>query len=203
MFGSPSFVFAIWLCVVAIVGLTGVYDGAQPQAIGLTIASGTILILLLNRFNKTFRERFDSISIEQFICWHAIRAPIGAAFLAMASEGLLPELFANRAGYGDLFAAFSGLAVIAYVTLMKSNRWCVTVLIIWNIVGLIDLFSAVGTGIYCETTAATSMTWIVRLPLLLVPTFILPVLFSTHIIMLKRLFANGFGSENLPSPNLH
>lgn len=86
MLQTPAFVFACLLCVIAIVGLTRVYDTAPPQAIGMTIVCGTLLILALTKFNKTFRGVIDSISTDQLICWHAIRAPIGAAFLVWPAK---------------------------------------------------------------------------------------------------------------------
>lgn len=193
---TPNFIFGIWLCVVALIGMTRVYDSAPPQAIGLTIVAGTTLILLLHRFSTTFRAQMDKVSTEQLVCWHAIRAPIGAGFLVMASEGLLPDLFAERAGYGDLIAAISGMLVVCIVSLNQSRRLHFGLLMTWSIVGLIDLLVAVGTGIYMAFTVTNSMIWIARLPLLLVPTFILPVLFSSHFIIFGRLLRSDFDPKN-------
>lgn len=193
---TPAFIFASALCVIALVGLTRVYDAAPPQAIGITIVCGTLLILALSNFNKKFRSVIESISIEQLICWHAIRAPIGAAFLVMASEGLLPDMFAERAGYGDLFTAISGVLVVAFfaAATFKVKK---PVYLLWNAIGIIDLLLAVGTGIYLGFQEVNEMVWIARLPLLLVPTFILPVLFSTHFIMFYRLLRGASESSTV------
>jgi hypothetical protein len=190
MLKTPSFLFAFWLCVIAIVGLSRVYDSAPPQAIGLTVAFGTLAILVLSRYSKTFSQEMGSISIERLICWHAIRAPIGAGFLVMSTEGLLPPLFANRAGYGDIFAAITGVLVVAFGASTMNQRAKSLTYIAWNILGLADLFLAVGTGISLAIQVPGSMIWIARMPLLVVPAFILPVLFATHAIMLKRLFGS-------------
>lgn len=187
MLQTPSFAFAFWLCLVAVVGLARIYDAAPPQAIGLTIALGTLAILVLSKLNHRFGDELKSVSTERLICWHAIRAPIGAGFLVMASEGLLPDLFANRAGYGDMLTAISGVAVVAICAPLANQRSKAFTYIIWNLLGLTDLLLAVTTGIYMAFRIPDSMIWIARLPLLLVPAFILPVLFATHIMMLKRL----------------
>lgn len=163
------------------------YDTAPPQMIGLTVISGTLLILALAKFNRKFRDSFNAIATEQLICWHAIRAPIGAAFLVMASEEMMPDLFAKRAGYGDIFIAITGVLAVAIIATMSNNKLTVPVYLVWNILGLVDLLLAVGTGIYLALHIPDSMIWIARLPLLLVPTFILPVLFATHFIMIGRL----------------
>ncbi len=169
------------------VGLTRIYDTVPPQVIGLTIAGGTLAILALSRFNQRFRNSLNANTVEQLICWHSIRAPIGAAFLVFASEGMLPDLFANRAGYGDMFTALTGISAIACCARMNNQRLKSLVYLVWNIIGLADLLMAVGTGVYLAFQIPDSMIWIARLPLLLVPTFILPVLFATHVIMLQRL----------------
>jgi len=196
MLQTPAFIFACSLCVIAVVGLTRVYETAPPQAVGLTVAGGTLLLLALSKFHEQFRSRLDSITTEQLICVHSIRAPIGAAFLVMASEGLLPRLFANRAGYGDMLTAILGLLAVALCTALVNPRSRATVYIVWNLFGLADLLLAVGTGIYLALQIPDSMIWITRLPLLLVPTFVLPILFATHIIMLQRLVASRVSSRS-------
>lgn len=112
----------------------------------------------------------------------------------MASEDLLPDLFANRAGYGDMLTAMTGVLLVAASTVFTNQRVKTLAYITWNFIGLADLLLAVGTGIYLALQISDSMIWITRLPLLLVPTFILPILFATHIIMLQRLF--GAPSEH-------
>ena len=165
----------------------------------MTVIGGTSVILLLHRFLPPFRESLDALSLEQLICIHSIRAPIGAAFLVMSQEGLFPPLFANRAGYGDLFIALTGLSVIAFATNLKTTRLRRGLYFIWNIIGLFDLLIALGTGIYLATNESDSMVWISRLPLLVVPTFILPVLFSTHFLMLGRILKKQPNSPSVPS----
>lgn len=194
----PAFLAAASLCTIALVGLTRVYEQLPPQAVGMTVACGTSTILLLHRFIPTFRESLDAISLEQMICMHSIRAPIGAAFLVMSQEGLFPPLFSNRAGYGDLFTALMGLAIVGLATNLKNARSRSALYLSWNIIGLIDLLVALGTGIYLATTQSDSMIWISRLPLLVVPTFILPVLFSTHFLMLGRILRGGANNRPVP-----
>lgn len=192
----PAFLAAISLCLIAILGLTRVYEQLPPQAVGMTVIGGTSIILLLHRFLPTFRKSLDALSLEHLICIHSIRAPIGAAFLIMSQEGLFPPLFANRAGYGDLFTALSGLTVVGFATILKKTRSRRALYLIWNIIGLVDLLIALGTGIYLATNQSDSMVWISRLPLLVVPTFILPVLFATHFLMLGRILKKQTASPS-------
>jgi hypothetical protein len=65
MLQNFAFVFSCWLCLVAIVGMARVYDTAPLQAIGLTVAFGTLAILALARFNRKLHEEMESISTER------------------------------------------------------------------------------------------------------------------------------------------
>ena len=192
----PIYLAAIFMCAIAVIGLLRVYDTLPPQAIGVTIVVVTSSILCLYFYNATFRNRIDLIPNADLICWHAIRAPIGAAFLVMAQEQLLPTLFATRAGYGDIAVAFAGCGVVGLGT---NGRKCVIadkrIHLLWNVFGLCDLLIAVGTGLYLGLSIPNSMDWIARLPLLMVPMFIVPLLLSTHVIMLIRLLTNAKPAE--------
>lgn len=181
------FLLAVSLCLVALVGLTRWYEELPPQAVGLTVVFGTGAILCLYRFLKPFRESVDALTLDELVCLHSVRAPIGASFLVMSHEGLFPALFANRAGYGDLCVALSGLLVVAIASRLTNITSQKILYSIWNVVGLVDLSVALGTGIYLATSQPDSMIWISRLPLLVVPILILPLLFSTHFLMLARI----------------
>lgn len=183
----PIFLASAFLCLIALVGLTRIFDSLPPQAIGVSIDVVTIAILILYRFRSSFRERLELLQLEELICWHAIRAPIGAAFLVMSQEGLLPSLFATRAGYGDIAIAIAGLVAVGLALHLENSKLKTRLFILWNVLGLLDLLFAVGTGLFLGVTNPGSMDWIARLPLLLVPTFIVPLLLSTHVIMLYRL----------------
>jgi hypothetical protein len=185
---TPTFIAAIALCVITVVGLSRIFEQFPAPVIGLVLALGTLLFVFLHSASPNFRAVFDWISTERLMCWHTVRAPIGAAFLIMASEGLLPELFAKRAGWGDIFVAFSGMIVVVAGLSQGFSRWRTMTYVMWNVIGFLDLLLAVGTGIYLANTDLNSMIWMTRLPLLLVPCFVLPILFGTHIVMLMRLF---------------
>jgi hypothetical protein len=144
MLQNFAFVFSCWLCLVAIVGMARVYDTAPLQAIGLTVAFGTLAILALARFNRKLHEEMESISTERLMCWHAIRAPVGAAFLVMASEDLLPDLFAKRAGYGDILTALCGVLIVAISPVLGSQKAKSVTYFAWSIIGLADLVIAAG-----------------------------------------------------------
>lgn len=186
----PALSTSFALVAVAIIGLTRGFESVPPPVIAATVAAGTIGILLLVQFVQSFRKAFDSTSIETVILSHAMRAPLGVSFIIFSSFDMLPTAFASRAGYGDLAIAILGLIAVAVAPSMSrvSSR---RLYIGWNCLGLVDLFNAVGTGVYFALKTEGSMDWITRLPLLVVPTLALPYLFATHFLMLHRLVFAG------------
>lgn len=170
------------------VGLTGFYEKVPTQAIGVTIITGTALALLAYRCYPALNNQVQAISTENLILLHTIRAPIGGSFLILHAEGMMPEAFAMRAGWGDIAAAVLGVLIVLVASQLKNDRTRKGLYLFWSIFGLADLFVAVGTGLSLGIGDQSSMVWISRLPLLMVPTFVLPVLFSSHLIVLKRLW---------------
>ena len=184
----PYWILASFLLLSFVLGASKVYEFLPPQCVGITIALGTILFITLYIRVKSFRGFFEEISTSELILCHCIRVPIGGAFLFFGAEEMLPDLFAKNAGYGDIVTGFLGFICVVLVTYLKfPYRYT---FLLWSIIGIIDLFQAVGTGLYLATTIAGSMDWITRLPLILVPVVILPFLFGTHFIVAKRLLNN-------------
>jgi len=185
---KPSYIFSsLAFIVITIIGLLGVFEHLPQQAIGVTIVANTLAVLLLVNFIPQFNAEVQAISTENLILLHTIRAPIGAGFLIFYKHGMLPEAFALRAGWGDIVAAGLGVLVVLLSTQFRSQIIRNRLYLLWSVVGLADLLIAVGTGLSLGLADEASMVWITRLPLLLVPTCILPVLFSTHLIILKRI----------------
>lgn len=121
----------------------------------------------------------DKQTTEIAIFWlalpHTFRHP-GLVFLVPQLQvSTLPSAFAIPAAYGDLFAGI--LALLTMVAIKISWRIVIPLAWIFNIVGFVDLINALrqtnvveyfGTGWY-------------------IPTFIVPLLLVTHVLMFNRL----------------
>ena len=117
-------------------------------------------------------------SLQPFLLLHSFRH-IGLIFLADgAVKTPLPEAFAQPAAYGDLAAS-----VLAFVSLLALRRdWSLAVPLVWvfNLVGTLDLFNAVGRGVAHDAAAGMGATfWI--------PSIVVPALLVTHAIIFLLL----------------
>ena len=64
------------------------------------------------------------------------------------------------------------------------------VLLAWNVFGMLDLIVAVGTATFVVVRGdVPGMQPLLRLPLILVPIFAVPLLFATHVSLFRRLRA--------------
>ena len=93
----------------------------------------------------------------------------------------MPVEFAYRAGWGDILAATGALMLLPW----KDGPWFRRALSLWNVIGLVDLLLAVGTGAWLNATRPGSMIEIVTLPLALVLLWFVPVLLSSHLVLLR------------------
>jgi hypothetical protein len=117
---------------------------------------------------------------------HTFRMLDGAAFLIIMALGHLPALFALPAGLGDIIAGIAApLAArrLAQGTGRRAALW-------FNAFGMTDLITALTLGAvtaYQLVQVTPSGAPISELPLALVPTVGVPLLFAVHITSVSAL----------------
>jgi hypothetical protein len=174
----------VWLVLATAVGFTGVVGlfPAGPQLFALTL---TVAAVFVSTRVAAVRQSVDALPIQALVGIHVVRF-IGIAFLILGARGELSPLFAERAGWGDITTA-----TIASVLLLVGLARTIPrrALIAWNIFGVIDLIVAVTTaGFVVVRGDVPGMEPLLRLPLVLVPIFAVPLLFATHVALFRRLW---------------
>ena len=117
---------------------------------------------------------------------HSFRAFEGTAFLLMMALGHLPALFALPAGLGDIAAGLAAPLValrLADGTGRRAALW-------FNAFGMTDLISALTLGAltgYALVNVTPSGAPISQLPLALIPTAAVPLLFALHLTSVPAL----------------
>jgi hypothetical protein len=117
---------------------------------------------------------------------------IGLVFLWLYGKGLLPEQFAVPAGYGDLIIGLTA-PLVAFAVLMRATG-ARPLAVIWNLLGILDLAVAVGMGVlsapgpfrHVFTEPTTELLSV--FPLVLIPTFVVPLSVLLHLASLRRLW---------------
>ena len=114
---------------------------------------------------------------------------VGAVFLLLMAGGQMPALWALPAGIGDILIGVTAPWVASKLDAPGGRRRA----IIFNLLGLADLVVAVGLGMTTSagpaqlfhTTPTSDLA--TRFPLALVPTFLVPLAFTLHVVSLWQL----------------
>jgi hypothetical protein len=145
---------------------------------GIIIVVIQISLVILYISNKRVKEFCNSIPLKSITLFHVWRIFAGWVFLSFS--GILSPTFINNAAYGDIIAGFLALSVFVFGH-TKFNYY------LFNVIGLLDFFIAVGTGIALTITRDPLMGPLIDLPLIMIPLFGVPLSGITHFISLSQL----------------
>jgi hypothetical protein len=182
-----------WFILVVILAATRAlyYEhGLGTPGLGMAVALPIVILCITVVRRKSLRENFYSVPLWLLVGVHTVRV-LGVTFIILYAAGRLSAPFAPVAGWGDIFVGATAplVAWLAYrrITNARAIVW------IWNVIGIADLIAAVALGvtsspgplrfIFAEPGSAIMTT----LPWLLIPGFLVPLLFAVHIGIFIRL----------------
>jgi len=174
------FVFSLWASAAHVFKQSA---AAPPIALGISVAVPLLAFWVWFKASAGFREWALSLDPQALTIVQSWRIA-GFAFVALYVYGILPGIFANPAGWGDIFIGLTA----PWVALKLTDPRHRSAFIAWNVLGMLDLVTAVALGatsrlINAGGLAADAMT---VLPLSIVPTFLVPLFFIMHIIVIAR-----------------
>ena len=174
----------VWLGAATLIGASGALATMRGGPLVLGIILTMIAIAATTQFTNV-RSAVDAIPLRILIGIHALRF-IGIAFLVLSARGELSPVFGQRAGWGDVVVA--AIAVVLAVIGVRANGLRRRAVLAWNTLGMLDLLLAVVTaGVIIARGDSPGMEPLLRLPLILVPIFAVPVLLTTHVAVFRRL----------------
>lgn len=181
-------ILGVWTIVVQLLAYEGVFQreigGIPAVAINMAVVlAGLALSLALSPSLRGLLT--DQASLIRLHVWRLE----GALFLILMMTGHLPALFAIPAGVGDILIAITAPAVARGLASPAGHRRAV----IWNLLGMADLVVAVTLGVTTSPgvmrlfhTTPTS-EFITTFPLVLVPTFLVPLALTLHVVSVWQL----------------
>jgi hypothetical protein len=164
-------------------------------AVGLAAMVPILLFTLWFSASASFRQFALSLDPSRLTLLQSWRI-LGFTFVLLQAHAILPALFALPAGYGDMFIGMTA----TFVALKLANPTHRGAFIAWQLLGMADLVTAVGLGTTAQLFSphAGSMAAMTVLPLSLVPTFFVPLLFILHIICIAQARAWQGDLEHVP-----
>lgn len=182
-------IVVLWFLFSLSTVLLGVFsgDGLQPA---LLVVASVLLPLVIFCFAYAtavpFRRYILSLPLRWLILAQTVRV-IGGVFVVYFFMGLLPGLFAFPAGLGDVTIGLTA-PLVALILLSRNpfpKFWVVT----WNILGVLDLVTAVTLGILTSQSplglfaSKIGIQPLLSFPLGLIPAFGVPLTLLLHVIV--------------------
>jgi hypothetical protein len=183
-------VLVVWFLLALAGSLLGAFDSEPrpPLPLGLAAVVPVAVFAACYLTSVRFREFVSSLDLRILTAAQTWRVG-GIVFLLLHQQGALPGVFALPAGWGD-FAVGITAPVVAWYWKPPFPR---KTFLVWNVLGSLDLVTAVTLGVLASATPAGVLAGDVttrlmgRFPLSLIPTFFVPLLLIFHLISLIRV----------------
>jgi hypothetical protein len=203
--GAPGGANRAGLAAAALVGWLGIVlalgsaHAFQPRSqgvpwIGLGVGAPIVVGFVTVFLFPQVRRVVESIPQAWLLAAQWPRL-VGATFLVLLAEHRLPAVFARPAGWGDVLIGVTALPV-AYAYL-AGRSWSRPLAVAFNLLGIVDLVVAVGTGLLASPSpfrlffSQPSTSLMTVLPMVLIPTFLVPFWILVHAASLRALLVAG------------
>src|SRR5579871_2855719 len=183
-------VLIIWFALVLFFGARGAFVGPAGTP-PLPLLAGFMIPLIVfaaaYRAIRSFRDFVLALDLRLAAGIQAWRFA-GFGFIALAAYGVLPGSFGWQAGLGDM--AIGVTAPWILLALIRRPGFAGSPLfIVWNLLGMLDLISAMISGALSAILAkggAGEITTgpMTQLPLVLITAYFVPVFFLLHLVAL-------------------
>lgn len=186
---------ALWFLAVSLAAYGRIFDSASPRLLrgslllGLCAVAPILLFAVWFMASAAFREYVLSINPTVLTAVQTWRIA-GIVFIILCIRGFLPGSFAYPAGFGDMAIGLTA-PFIAYA--WSRNKLSARGFVFWQALGMTDLIVAVTTGVLSSPSKigilahGTTTRLMGLLPLSLIPTFAVPLLFILHIICIAQI----------------
>jgi hypothetical protein len=171
--------------------LAGWFQNASALAVAATVWTLTALVLLACWKVREIRASVLNIDLRWLVLFHLTRSFAGAYFLVLCQRSQLPCAFAKPGGWGDIVIGVLAVAVASAL----HTQFGRTFLLSWNTLGLIDIIFVVASALRFGLQDWQSMHALRELPLSLLPTFLVPLIIASHVLIFVRLPRARIGSQ--------
>ena len=185
-----------WLGIALALGSAHAFQASRQGIPWIALGIGAPIVVGFVAFflSPQVRRIVDSIPQAWLLAIHWPRL-VGATFLVLLAEHRLPAVFARPAGWGDVLIGLAALPVAAaYLAGRSGSR---RLAVAFNLLGLADFVGAIGTGFLASPSpfrlffSQPSTSLMTVLPLVLIPTFVVPLLTLVHAASLRALLVAG------------
>lgn len=175
-----------WFVGALVAGAAGLLAVLPPPFPQLVLVGLVLALLVALRLSQVFRSWAMTVDLRVLVLIHVSRL-VGLYLLFLAGRGELPAAWALPAGWGDIAVALLALALVLFVPL--ETRPGRAALLVWNVLGLADILLVVAGATRIALADPHAMRALFWPPLSLLPTFLVPLIVFTHVVVFARLLA--------------
>jgi hypothetical protein len=188
-------VFGFSIAILGIQGYLG-YSGfytdltTSPSHIALLVPPAFLIILLL--FVTTSGRTFiDTLDHKTLTLLHMVRVPVEFCLLWLSMAGAIPELMTFEGRNFDIVAGLT--APIVYYLYFVRKSLSKRILVLWNITMSFLLLNIVVNALLAAPLPIQQFAFgqpniaILHFPFVWLPSFIVPVVFFSHFVAIRKL----------------
>ena len=184
-----SVALAAWLVLVLLGGATGFFAGLPFPGTQVIILGLVVATIVAGFAVPALRAWIDGLPLRALISINVFRM-VGFVFLAYAARGQLAQVFADRAGWGDIAVGALALGLVAAGEPRTALHRGLTYA--WNALGTLDLVTALVTATFVTIRGVTpGVQALLTLPLVVIPAFLVPIYFAAHVLIFRRLVSGN------------
>ena len=175
----------VWLIVAVLLAVTGTFHNipVRMPVLGIALTATVLIILALV---PRVRARVMVGGPRPLVAFHLTRF-VGFYFLWLLSLGVLARDFAVPAGWGDvIIAAWAGALLFIKDWSSRDMRLAV---LLWNVFGLFDILMVMALAARQAAADPGFQNGFASLPLSLLPTFIVPIVIASHVLLFAWLYS--------------
>lgn len=186
-------ILGAWFIFALAIGFAGTFRNASANLVAITVWSLTPFALLICWRAPAINTWWRQVDLRWLVAFHATRF-VGFYFLILCRQGKLSCEFAQPAGIGDVCIAATALLLLAMRThptvrhMPQARHLYRGLLLIWNVAGWVDILFVVFTARRIGLMNWQAMAPLRELPLSLLPTFFVPLIITSHILIFVRLY---------------
>lgn len=194
-------VLAVWAMLAMVLAYRGFFRPPSTHSfppIGTNLIVVFLALALCLALSSSLRSL---VANQRRLTWLHVWRLEGVVFLILMAAGQMPALWALPAGIGDIIVGVTAPFVATRLATPGGRKLAV----VFNLFGMADLVVAVALGVMTSPgptqvlhTHPTSEL-VTQFPLALVPTFLVPLAFTIHVISLWQLL-QGTWAKGSASP---
>ncbi|TAF44113.1 MAG: hypothetical protein EAZ51_02870 [Sphingobacteriales bacterium] len=179
----------LWISIVTALAIFGFFKkiNTTPPRFLIVILGNIVFVFFALKFLKKV-----NINTNFLLLVHALRLPVEIGLYQLFLQKQIPRVMTFEGYNFDILIGISAILLFAYVHLTQKSIYKIFFLL-WNFVGIFLLTTIVVIAIISAPLPIQLLGFeqpnvaVLKFPFILLPAFIVPVVFLSHILAIKNL----------------